>query len=137
MTIKTTRDFLTAVAALSGIDTAITDYAKTALVGLDTKNAKRKLSKSALAHKAEVDGFRADVLALFTADSTLMMTAAEVGAKLGVSTPKASSALTALTTDGALTKTEIKISACKAQGIKGGKKMAYKLAPIAEDGGAE
>lgn len=137
MTIKTNRDFLTAVAALSGIDTAITDFAKTALAGLDEKNAKRKLSKSALAHKAEVDGFRADVLALFTADSTLLMTAAEVGAKLGVSTPKASSALTALTADGALTKREIKISANKAQNIKGGKKMAYKLAPIAEDNGAE
>lgn len=137
MTIKTNRDFLTAVAALSGIDTAITDFAKTALAGLDEKNAKRKLTKSALAHKAEVDGFRADVLALFTADSTLMMTAAEVGAKLGVSTPKASSALTALATDGELTKTEIKIHACKAQGVKGGKKMAYKLAPVAEDNGAE
>lgn len=137
MTIKTNRDFLTAVAALSGIDTAITDFAKTALAGLDTKNEKRKASPSAIAHKAAIDGFRADVLALFTADSTLTMTAAEVGAKLGVSTPKASSALTALTTAGALTKTEIKVSANKAAGIKGGKKMTYKLAPVAEDGGAE
>lgn len=137
MTIKTNREFLTAVSALTGIDTAITDFAKTALAGLDEKNAKRKLSKSAIAHKAAIDNFRTDVLALFTADSTLMMTAAEVGAKLGVSTPKASSALTALAADGELTKTEIKIHACKAQGIKGGKKMAYKLAPIAEDNGAE
>lgn len=134
MTIKTNRDFLTAVAALSGIDTAITDFAKTALAGLDEKNAKRKLSKSALAHKAEVDGFRADVLALFTADSTLLMSASEVAAKLGVSTPKASSALTALTTDGALTKREVKVKACKAQGITGSKKMFYKLAPTDEKG---
>lgn len=133
MTIKTNRDFLTAVAALSGIDTAITDFAKTALAGLDEKNAKRKLSKSAIAHKAAIDNFRTDVLALFVADSTLMMTASEVGAKLGVSTAKASSALTALTANGELTKTEIKISANKAAGIKGGKKMAYKLAA----GGAE
>lgn len=134
MTIKTNRDFLTAVAALSGIDTAITDFAKTALAGLDEKNAKRKLSKSALAHKAEVDGFRADVLALFTADSTLLMSASEVAAKLGVSTPKASSALTALTNDGILTKREVKVKACKAQGITGGKKMFYKLAPTDEKG---
>lgn len=134
MTIKTNRDFLTAVAALSGIDTAITDFAKTALAGLDEKNAKRKLSKSALAHKAEVDGFRADVLALFTADSTLLMSASEVAAKLGVSTPKASSALTALTTDGVLTKREVKVKACKAQGITGGKKMFYKLTPTDEKG---
>lgn len=134
MTIKTNRDFLTAVAALSGIDTAITDFAKTALAGLDEKNEKRKLSKSALAHKAEVQGFRADVLALFTADSTLLMSASEVAAKLGVSTPKASSALTALTADGALTKREVKVKACKAQGITGGKKMFYKLAPTAGEG---
>lgn len=136
MTIKTNREFLTAVAALTGIDTAITAFATDALAKLDAKNAKRVLAPSAVAHKAEVDGFRASVLALFTADSTLLMSAAEVAEKLGVTTPKASAALTALTTGGALTKREVKISANKAAGIKGGKKMFYHLAENAE-GGAE
>lgn len=140
MTIKTNRDFLNAVLALSGIDTAITDYAKTALANLDKKNEKRANAPSAVAHRAEVDGLRAEVLAVFTNDPALLATAAVVAEKVGVSVPKASSALTALVKVGALVKQEIKIHACKAQGITGGKKMAYSLPPApveTEEKGAE
>lgn len=134
MTIKTNRDFLTAVIALSGVDTAITDYAKDALAKLDTKNAKRADTPSAKAHRAEVDAFRAKVLAIFTADATLFATASDVAATLGVSTPKASAALVALAKSGDLTAKKFKVSACKAKGVKGGEKTGYRLAV---KGGAE
>lgn len=139
MTIKTTREFLNAVLALSGIDTAITEYAKNALVNLDKKNEKRANAPSAIAHRAEIDGLRADILAVFTNDPALLATAAAVAEKVGVSVPKASAALTALVKAGALVKQEIKIHACKAQGITGGKKMAYSLppAPAVDEGEGE
>ena len=135
MTIKTNRDFLNAVIALAGVDTAITDYAKTALAKLDTKNANRANTPSAKAHRAEVDGFRAQVLAIFTADATLFATASDVAATLGVTVPKASAALVALAKSGDLTATKFKVHACKAQGIKGGEKTGYRLAT--GDNGAE
>lgn len=125
MTIKTNRDFLTAVSKLTGIDTAITDYAVAAIAALDVKNEKRKNSKSAVAHRAEVDAFRTAVFATLTAEP---MTAAEVAEVMGVeSVPKVTAALTAFVKSGDVVKGERKVSACKAKGIKGGKFSVYSV----------
>ena len=123
----TNREFYTTIA--SGIINAeITAFAENALAKLDEKNAKRKLSESALARAAETENFRSEVLAIFTADNTLLATAADVGAKLGVTTAKASGALTALVKAGSLTKEEVKIHASKKDGIKGKVVNGYRLA---------
>lgn len=132
MTIKTARDFFTAVSKLAGVDPAIIAYAVDALAKLDTKNANRANTPSAKAHRAEVDSFRAEVLAIFTADPALFATAGDIAGILGVTVPKASAALVALAKSGALVATKFKVKACKAQGIKGGEKTGYQLAPVPE-----
>lgn len=125
MTIKTNREFLTAVSKLTGIDTAITDYAVAAIAALDTKNAKRKTSPSAVKAQAERDAFRSTV---FAALSTAPQTAAEIAAVIGCeSVPRVTAALTAFVKSGEVVKGERKVSACKAKGIKGGKFSEYSV----------
>ena len=136
---NTNREFLNAVislAGLEGVSTEIIDYAENALAKLDERNSKRANAPSAIAHKAEIDSFRAKVLALFTS-ADVALTSNDVAEKLEVSVPKASNALTALAKADVLVKTEIKIPACKAQGIKGGKKMLYQLMTAEDDDFAE
>lgn len=130
MTIKTNREFLTAVSALTGIDTAITDYAKAAIVALDTKNAKRKTAPSAVKAAKERDAFRATVFAALTAEP---LTAAEIAAVIGAdSVPKVTAALTAFVKSGEVIKGERKVSANKAAGIKGGKFSVYSVPETAD-----
>ena len=125
MTIKTNREFLTAVSKLTGIDTAITDYAVAAIAALDTKNAKRKTAPSAVKAQAERDAFRSTV---FAALSTAPQTAVEIAAVIGCeSVPKVTAALTAFVKSGEVVKGERKVSACKAKGIKGGKFSEYSV----------
>lgn len=131
MTIKTAREFYTAVIALTGIDPAITEYAKTAIVKLDEKGEKRKESPSAIKRRTESDAFRSTV---FTALSTVPQTAAEIAAVIGCeSVPKVTAALTALVKSSEVVKGERKVSACKAKGIKGGKFSVYSVPTSGED----
>ena len=61
-TIKTNRDFLTLVSN-GTINDEVKAFAKEQIAKLDEKNEKRKVSKSALAHKSENDGFKNAILA--------------------------------------------------------------------------
>lgn len=134
---KTNREFLTAVAN-GTMNEDVKAFAVSAIAALDAKNAKRANSKAAVAHRAEVDAFRASVLNALTAEP---MTAAEVAAVLGVeSVPRVTSALTAFVKSGEVVKGERKVSACKAKGIKGGKFSVYSVPESGaedEDEGAE
>ena len=129
---KTEREFLTALLA-ANVNDDFNDYAKKGLAALDDRNEKRKNSKSAIAHRAEVDGYRNKVYALFTEEKNLFATAEDVGRNTGESTAKASNALTALVKAGKLEKEEIKIHANKSRNIKGKKVNGYRLAKTSLD----
>lgn len=124
MTIKTNRDFLTAVSEGKLTD-EVKVFAVAAIAALDAKNEKRKTSPSAVKKQTEQDAFRSTV---FAALSTAPQTAAEVAAVIGEeSVPRVTSALTAFVKSGAVVKGERKVSACKAKGIKSGKFSVYSV----------
>lgn len=130
MAIKTMREFLTLVSSGAMTDD-VKAFAVAQLASLDVKAAKRKTSPSALKAAAAADAFRAKV---FAALSTTPATAAEVAASIGCdSVPRVTAALTVLVKSGDVVKGERKVSACKAQGIKGGKFSVYS----APDSGAD
>ena len=130
----TNREFLTAVSA-GNLTDEVKAFAVAAIAGLDAKNAKRAQSKSAIAHRAEVDTFRASVLGALTAEP---MTAAEIAGAMGVeSVPRVTAALTAFVKSGEVVKGERKVSACKAKGIKGGKFSVYSVPESGAEGGDE
>ena len=124
MTIKTNREFLTAVSEGKLTD-EVKAFAVAAIAALDEKNEKRKTSPSAVKKQAEQDAFRSTV---FAALSTAPQTAAEVAAVIGCeSVPRVTAALTAFVKSGEVVKGERKVSACKAKGIKGGKFSVYSV----------
>ena len=124
MTIKTNREFLTAVSE-GNVTDEVKAFAVAAIAALDAKNTKRKTSPSAVKAAKERDAFRSTV---FAALSTVPQTAAEVAAVIGCdSVPRVTSALTAFVKSGEVVKGERKVSACKAAGIKGGKFSVYSV----------
>ena len=132
MTIKTNREFLTAVSEGKLTD-EVKAFAIAAIAALDEKNTKRKTSPSAVKKQAEQDAFRSTV---FAALSTAPQTAAEVAAAIGCeSVPRVTSALTAFVKSGAVVKGERKVSACKAKNIKGGKFSVYSVPESGADEG--
>jgi phage shock protein A len=97
---------------------------ETASVMADEKNAQRKVSKSAMAHKAENDSFKSAILAAL-ADGTTKK-ACDLATALNVSTQKISALAKQLVDCGAITVSDVKV---KGKGtVKG-----YTLV-IAEDG---
>lgn len=121
--IKTNRDFLTLVSN-GTINDEVKAFAKEQIAKLDEKNEKRKVSKSALAHKSENDGFKNAILAAL-ADGKVWV-AATLAAKLGVSTQKVSALAKQLADNG-----EIVVSDVKIQGK--GKVKGYALPAPADE----
>ena len=105
-TIKTNRDFLTLVSN-GAINEEVKAFAKEQIAKLDEKNEKRKVSKSALAHKSENDGFKNAILAAL-ADGKVWV-AATLAAKLGVSTQKVSALAKQLADNGEIVVSDVKI----------------------------
>jgi hypothetical protein len=123
VTFKTEREFLTAIVK-GDFGTEFTDFAKARIAALDKKNAQRKVSKSAMAHKAENDSFKSAILAAL-ADGTTKK-ASDLATALNVSTQKISALAKQLADSGAITVSDVKV---KGKGtVKG-----YTLV-IAEDG---
>lgn len=98
-TIKTEREFLNAVIN-ANVSEAISEFAKGRIAALDKKNADRKVSKSALAHKAENDNFKSAIFAAL-ADGQIHI-ASELSEILGVSTQKVSALARQLAEDGTI-----------------------------------
>ena len=118
-TFKTEREFLTAIVK-GDFGTEFTDFAKARIAALDKKNAQRKVSKSALAHKAENDDIKTAILAVLVADKFTVT--ADLAAAVGISTQKASALARQLVESGAVIVTDVS--------VKGkGKVKGYALAP--------
>lgn len=136
VTFKTEREFLTAIVK-GDFGTEFTDFAKARIVALDKKNAQRKVSKSAMAHKAENDGFKSAILAAL-ADGTTKK-ASDLATALNVSTQKISALAKQLVDCGAITVADVKV---KGKGtVKGytlatadGEDIAEDIAEDIEDG---
>lgn len=122
--VMTAREFYTAVIALADVPADLADYATKAIAALDDKNAKRKVSKAAMAHKAENDNIKAAMLEKLTADTPTI--AADLAAALGISTQKVSALARQLAEDGTITILD---------GVKSakGKVKGYVLAANGED----
>ena len=106
VTFKTEREFLNAIVK-GDFGTEFTDFAKARIAALDKKNAQRKVSKSALAHKAENDGFKSAILAAL-ADGTTKK-ASDLATALNVSTQKISALAKQLADCGAITVSDVKV----------------------------
>ena len=106
VTFKTEREFLNAVIKAEVAD-AITEFAKGRISALDKKNEQRKVSKSALAHKAENEDFKTAILATL-ADGKVWV-AATLADKLGVSTQKISALAKQLVDSKQIVASEVKI----------------------------
>lgn len=106
VTFKTEREFLTAIVK-GDFGTEFTDFAKARIAALDKKNAQHKVSKSALAHKAENDGFKSAILAAL-ADGTTKK-ASDLATALNVSTQKISALAKQLADSGAITVSDVKV----------------------------
>lgn len=106
VTFKTEREFLNAIVK-GDFGTEFTDFAKARIAALDKKNAQRKVSKSALAHKAENDGFKSAILAAL-ADGTTKK-ASDLATALNVSTQKISALAKQLADSGAITVSDVKV----------------------------
>lgn len=96
MTIKTNRDFFTLVSN-GTINDDVKAFAKEQIAKLDKKNADRKVSKSALAHKSENDGIKSAILSKLTTNKPTI--ASELAATIGVSTQKISALARQLATE--------------------------------------
>lgn len=103
----TNREFYTNIAN-GNVTEAEKEFALAAIAKMDETNEKRKNKTSPKdAEKAAADAVvRENIFALLTADP---QTAADLGAQVGVSTPKATAELRKLVADGRVSKTDIKV----------------------------
>ena len=120
----TNREFYTNIAN-GNVTEAEKEFALAAIAKLDETNEKRKNKTSPKEQeKAEADAkVRAEIFALITNDP---QTAADLGAQVGVSTPKASAELRKLVAEGKVVATDIKVP-------KKGTCKGYALAPVETD----
>ena len=116
----TNREFYTNIAN-GNVTEAEKEFALAAIEKMDETNEKRKNKVSPKdAEKAEADAkVREAIFALITNDP---QTAADLGAAVGVSTPKATAELRKLVADGRVVKSDISVP-------KKGKCKGYFLAP--------
>lgn len=120
----TAREFYSAVLALDNLPKALAEYAEKAIDKLNDKNEKRKVSKSALAHKAENEDIKSAILALLADGS--VKTAGAIAETMGFKVQKITSLLSQLVKAEVLVTSEVK--------KKGEpKKTGYSLA-VADDG---
>ena len=103
----TNREFYTNIAN-GNVTEAEKEFALAAIAKMDETNEKRKNKVSPKdAEKAEADAkVREAIFALITNDP---QTAADLGAQVGVSTPKATAELRKLVADGRVVKSDIKV----------------------------
>lgn len=119
----TAREFYTSVIEKLGAESVEGAYAQAQIAKLDEKLASRKgkLTEAQM----ETAALAEQIFASFEAG--VVYTAAQVGTEFGISTAKASSILLKGVKAGRLAQSEVKIKACKAEGIKGGKVKGYAL----------
>ena len=121
----TNREFYNAIANAENLSDELKEFAINAIAKMDETNEKRKNKVSPKdKEKAEADAkVRAEIFALITNDP---QTASDLGAQVGVSTPKASAELRKLVAEGKVVATDIKVP-------KKGTCKGYSLAPVETD----
>ena len=129
----TAREFYASVIEKLGAESVEGAYAQAQIAKLDEKLAARK-GKLTEAQK-ETAALAEQIFASFEAG--VVYTASQVGIDFGISTAKASAILRKGVETGTLVQSEVKIKACKAEGIKGGKVKGYTLTEGADEGEVE
>ena len=124
----TNREFLTAIASNTSLDSALTDFATEQIAKMDARNEARKASskpsKTAIANEPIKDSIME-----FLSKQSEPVIACVIGEGVGITTAKASSLLRQLIESGAVVKSEVKIP-------KKGKTAAYAVA-LTESTGEE
>ena len=119
----TAREFYLSVIEKLGADSVEGAYAQAKIDKMDEKLAARKATQTV----AQKEAAELTKHIVSTFETGVGYTAAQVGAEFGISVQKASSILRMAAKDGVLTQADLKVKACKAQGIKGGTVKQYFL----------
>ena len=116
----TNREFLTAIASNTSLDSALTDFATEQIAKMDARNEARKASSKPSKTAIANEPIKASIMEFLSQQSepTIACTIAE---GVGISTAKASSLLRQLVESGKVVKSEVKIP-------KKGKTAAYAVA---------
>lgn len=121
MATMTTREFYQSVIEKVGAETPEGAFAAAQLAKMDERLSARKAVQTA----AQRESAELAERILSELEPEVVYTAAQIGSDYGISSQKASAILRTLTLKGSLAQTEVKIKACKAEGIKGGKVKGY------------
>lgn len=117
----TNREFLTAIASNTFLDSALTDFATEQIAKMDARNEARKASSKPSKTAIANEPIKASIMEFLSKQSEPVI-ACVIGEGVGITTAKASSLLRQLVENGAVVKSEVKIP-------KKGKTAAYAVAP--------
>lgn len=116
----TNREFLTAIASNTSLDSALTDFATEQIAKMDARNEARKASSKPSKTAIANEPIKASIME-FLSKQCEPVIACTVAEGVGISTAKASSLLRQLVEGGKVVKSEVKIP-------KKGKTAAYAVA---------
>lgn len=116
----TNREFLTAIASNTSLDSALIDFATEQIAKMDARNEARKASSKPSKTAIANEPIKASIMEFLSKQSEPVI-ACVIGEGVGITTAKASSLLRQLVESGAVVKSEIKIP-------KKGKTAAYAVA---------
>lgn len=116
----TNREFLTAIASNTSLDSALTDFATEQIAKMDARNEARKASSKPSKTAIANEPIKASIMEFLSKQSEPVI-ACTVAEGVGISTAKASSLLRQLVEGGKVVKSEVKIP-------KKGKTAAYAVA---------
>lgn len=116
----TNREFLTAIASNTSLDSALTEFATEQIAKMDARNEARKASSKPSKTAIANEPIKASIMA-FLSQQTEPTIACTIAEGVGISTAKASSLLRQLVESGKVVKSEVKIP-------KKGKTAAYAVA---------
>lgn len=116
----TNREFLTAIASNTSLDSALTEFATEQIAKMDARNEARKASSKPSKTAIANEPIKASIME-FLSNQSEPVIACTVAEGVGISTAKASSLLRQLVEGGKVVKSEVKIP-------KKGKTAAYAVA---------
>lgn len=116
----TNREFLTAIASNTSLDSALTDFATEQIAKMNARNEARKASSKPSKTAITNEPIKASIMEFLSKQSEPVI-ACVIGEGVGITTAKASSLLRQLVESGAVVKSEVKIP-------KKGKTAAYAVA---------
>ena len=115
----TNREFLTAIASNTSLDSALTEFATEQIAKMDARNEARKASSKPSKTAIANEPIKASIMEFLSKQSEPVI-ACVIGEGVNITTAKASSLLTQLVKSGKVVKSEVKIP-------KKGKVKAYSI----------